>query len=180
MNVFEYRAKRFNSSEWVYGQLIYQESRKEAFVLRDIGLSPIAIEAAKAIKVDSDTVCVKVGYAKNGDPVYEGDVVESCSWNEFFCKDGVTLEPFIRKFVVMFKDCRAVLKEIFDDGNLIAETSALFNLDDVSDLVVKGNLIDDPKLSPITFNEYCEKIKFEKPEVNYVKTNSVQSSVHPL
>lgn len=176
MNVFEYRAKRFNSSEWVYGQLIYQESSKEAFVLRDIGLSLIS----KAIKVDPDTVCVKVGYAKNGDPVYEGDVVESCSWNDFFCKDGVTLEPFIRKFVVMFKDCRAVLKEIFDDGNWIAETSALFNLDDVSDLVVKGNLIDDPKLSPITFNEYCERIKLEKPEVNYVKANPVQSSVYPL
>ena len=175
MNVFEYRAKQFNSSEWVYGQLIliYQEPRKEAFIIRDMGLSPI-------IKVDPDTVCVKVGYAKNGDPVYEGDVVESCSWNEFFCKDDVTLEPFIRKFVVMFKDCRAFLKEIFDDGNWITETSALFNLDDVSDLVVKGNLIDDPKLSPITFNEYCEKIKFEKPEVNYVKTNPVQSSVHPL
>lgn len=162
MKVFEYRAKPIDSVEWTYGQLLYNESRDEHFIIRKLGLSPLAIEVAKScVRVKPDTICLRVGMTKDGEPVYEGDVVESRSWNEYFSRDGLTMEPFVRKFVVLFKEHKAVLKEIYNEGTFFVETAA-FDVDDVSDLVVTGNIIDNPELAPISFREYVKNLESEK------------------
>lgn len=163
MQVFNYRGKSLKDGEWVYGQLLYNDATDTAIIVKRFDGSPIAMNvAAHAVRVDKDTVCVQVGTAKNGDPVFEGDVVESTSWNEYFSDGSGVMKPFVRKFVVGYKECKAVLVEIFNTDNRFVETSAVFNLDDVSDLVVDGNLIDNPEMAPEKFDEYLEKIKSGK------------------
>lgn len=163
MQVFNYRGKSLKDVEWVYGQLLYNDATDTATIVKRFDGSPIAMNvAAHAVRVDKDTVCVQVGTAKNGDPVFEGDVVESTSWNEYFSDGSGVLKPFVRKFVVGYKECKAVLVEIFNTENRFVETSSLFNLDDVSYLIVDGNLIDNPEMAPEKFDTYLEKIKSGK------------------
>lgn len=163
MQVFNYRGKSLKDGEWVYGQLLYNDATDTAIIVKRFDGSPIAMNvAAHAVRVNKDTVCVQVGTAKNGDPVFEGDVVESASWNEYFSDGSGVMKPFMRKFVVGYKECKALLVEIHETENGFLETSAVFNLDDVSDLVVDRNMIDNPEIAPEKFDEYLKKIKSRK------------------
>lgn len=163
MQVFNYRGKSLKNGEWIYGQLLYNDANDTAIIVKRFDENPISMNvAAHAVMVDKDTVCVQVGTAKNGDPVFEEDVVESTSWNEYFSDGSGVMKPLARKFVVGYKGCNAVLVEIFNSDDKFVETSAVFNLGDVSDLVVDGNFIDNPEMAPEKFEEYLEKIKSGK------------------
>jgi len=74
---------------------------------------------------------------KNGKEIYEGDIVESSDWNEFFSnKDGI-LNPFIRKFEIVFYKSAFCLKE---------NKSECFFTIDKSDLIAIGNIHENPEL----------------------------------
>jgi hypothetical protein len=67
------------------------------------------------IEVIPETVCEYTGLKdKNGKQIFEGDIVECCSWNEFFSKDGKPLEAFRRRFVVEHHNGCMRLREDYD------------------------------------------------------------------
>ena len=53
-------------------------------------------------------------FDKNGKQIFEGDIVECCSWNEFFSKDGKPMEAFKRKFKVEHHNGCMRLREDYD------------------------------------------------------------------
>lgn len=69
----------------------------------------------EAQRVIPETVCEFTGLEdKNGKQIFEGNVVECCSWNEFFSKNNEPLKPFQRKFVVAHHNGCMRLREDYD------------------------------------------------------------------
>ena len=55
---------------------------------------------------------------KNGKRIFEGDIVECVSWNEYFSKDGKPMEPF-REWDIICNGDIVVIGNIHDDPQLI-------------------------------------------------------------
>ena len=137
----EFRGKRIDNGEWVYGDLEYSRIADAAFIHT---YGPTKAYAGQ-FRVDPETVGQYVGEKdKDGNRIFEGDVVECVSWNEYFSDPttGKVMEPFRRRMEVVFMAGGFKLVEHLPQPckdnvwNMIVE----------GDLTVIGNIHDNPEL----------------------------------
>ena len=79
---------------------------------------------------------------KNGKRIFEGDIVECVSWNEYFSKDDKPMEPFRRKMFVDYRKGGFKIVEPMPEPMKDNEWDIICN----GDIVVIGNIHDDPQL----------------------------------
>ena len=79
---------------------------------------------------------------KNGKKIYEGDIVECVSWNEYFSMDGKLMEPFRRKMHVEFRNGGFKMIEPMPEPLEAHAWDIIYN----GDIVVIGNIHDNPEL----------------------------------
>lgn len=133
-----FRGKRTDNGQWVYG--FYSNTKGEN------GRFHYIQNENSNVRVNPATVGQYTGLNdKNGNRIFEGDIVECVSWNEYF-SDPTTfkvMEPFRRKMEVVFMAGGFKLVEHLPQPckdnvwNMIVE----------GDLTVIGNIHDNPKLT---------------------------------
>lgn len=115
----KFRGKRLNSSEWVYGSLLWHES--EPMIMAFNG----DVLASDVYYVDPDTVGQYTGLRdKNGEEIYEDDIVEVkifgravVEWDENrFVADG---DGFTFNRIAGITDSVSVIGNIIDNPELI-------------------------------------------------------------
>ena len=137
-----YRGKKDYGDEWVFGQLITVENNPDHTIIatsfKREGLDYIVPDFHF---VNPDTLSkFTTLYDKDNNPIYEGDIVECNSWNEYF-RDlfGDVLKPFIRKFIVVWRYGKFELEERYE-GTVMQPS--YFAINDSKDLKVIGNIFD--------------------------------------
>ena len=131
-----FRGKRTDGGEWVYGYL-YQDGL--------IGCNIFQTNPhLAAYIVDPSTVGQYTGLTdKNGKKIFEGDIVECVSWNEFFSDGfGKPIEALRRKMEVAFHNGAFRMKESYPYGIEPTYWGLIFN----GDIDVIGNIHDNPEL----------------------------------
>lgn len=151
MRPIRFRGKKFNN-EWAYGSLIidkYERSDGEvfdvAFIAKNLPCDEQSDDmwVAKMKRVKVDTICQFTGlHDKDGKDIYEGDIVECVSWNEYFSKDGQPMEPFRRKMYVDFRKGAFVMVEPMPEPLQDHECPIIYN----GDITIIGNRFDNPGL----------------------------------
>jgi len=131
-----FRAKCIASNKWLYGDLRHH---KDDVCIFEHG-------GNKGEQVKHDTIGQFVGLKdKNGKEIYDGDIVECVSWNEYFSKDGHPMEPFRRKMYVDFRSGGFKMVEPMPEQIKDNEWDIICN----GDIVIIGNIHDDPQLIDI-------------------------------
>ena len=137
-----YRGKKYYGDEWIFGQLIKVEKDKDHTIIatsfKRVGLNDIVPDFHF---VNPDTLSkFTTLYDKDNNPIYEGDIVECNSWNEYFRDlSGDILKPFIRKFIVVWRYGKFELEERYE-GTVMQPS--YFVINDSKDLKVIGNIFD--------------------------------------
>ena len=137
-----YRGKKDYGDEWVFGQLITVENNPDHTIIatsfKREGLDDIVPDFHF---VNPDTLSkFTTLYDKDNNPIYEGDIVECNSWNEYFRDSfGDVLKSFIRKFIVVWRYGKFELEERYE-GTVMQPS--YFAINDSKDLKVIGNIFD--------------------------------------
>ena len=133
MRQIRFRAQDVASNKWIYGDLRHHKDDVCIFVQG----------GTKGEQVKRDTVCQFAGVKdKDGQDIYEGDIVECVSWNEYFSKDGQPMEPFRRKMYVDFRKGAFVMVEPMPEPLQDHEWPIIYN----GDITIIGNRFDNPEL----------------------------------
>ena len=141
MREIRFRAKTIKGGQWIEGDLFRA------------GTEPSDGEFAISYwddedgwmndNVRPDTIGQFTGcYDKNHNRIFEGDIVECVSWNEYFSKDGQPMEPFRRKMYVDFRKGGFKMVEPMPEPMKDNEWDIICN----GDIVIIGNIYDDPQL----------------------------------
>ena len=141
-----YRAKEPGKNEWKFGQILnYDLGNGESRVTLIEGFSIVNNEIrASFVTIDQNTLCMFTDLRdRTGNEIYEGDIVECCSWNEYFSDSSGVMKPFIRKFVVVWFNGAFMLEERYD-GTILPPSH--FEIHDSTDLKVIGNIFDNEDL----------------------------------
>ena len=96
MREIKFRAQDIASNKWLFGDLRHH---KDDVCIFDQG-------GTKGEQVKCETVGQYTGLKdKNDKPIYEGDIVECVSWNEYFTNPatGEVMQPVRRKMFVDFR-----------------------------------------------------------------------------
>lgn len=132
MRDIEFRGKRVKTGEWIYG---YLASDDEICDINEI--------ATPRRDVDKDTIGEYTGCNdKYGKKIYEGDIVECISWNEYFSLDGKPMEPLRRKMYIKFSDGGF---KMIDPSPYLKRYNA-WEIINTGDIIVIGNIHDNPEL----------------------------------
>ena len=137
----EFRGKRIDNGEWVYGDLEYSRIADAAFIHT---YGPTKAYAGQ-FRVDPSTVGQYTSLSdKNGNKIFEGDVVECVSWNEYFSDPttGKVMEPFRRRMEVVFMAGGFKLVEHLPQPC----KDNIWNMIVEGDLIVIDNIHDNPEL----------------------------------
>ena len=135
----EFRGKRLDNDEWVYGDLMHDNHG---------GCYIYPLDAKNLYtenKVDPDTVGQFTGlHDKNNRGIYEGDIVECVSWNEYFTNPatGEVMQPFRRKMYVDFRKGGFKIVEPMPEPMKDNEWDIICN----GDIEIIGNIYDNPEL----------------------------------
>lgn len=139
-----YRAKEISTGRWVDGYLLKVEGRDETFIVDKFVQVEDRIVADNFRMIDPDTSSLFTNrYDKNGKPIFEGDIVESSSWNEHFTMNGNMLKPFVRRFVIEWKEFEFKLVEHYKDEVM---KPSEFYVGEANDIIVIGNKYDNPDM----------------------------------
>lgn len=141
--IIKFRGK-YESGEWIKGNLVcYQEDDGED-VTCIVGDRRNKVDACvEFTPVDPETVGQFTAlHDKNNRGIYEGDIVECVSWNEYFSKDGQPMEPFRRKMYVDFRKGAFVMVEPMPEPLQDHEWPIIYD----GDIEVIGNIFDNPEL----------------------------------
>lgn len=99
----------------------------------------------KGEQVKRDTVGQFTGLLdKNGKEIYEGDIVECVSWNEYFTnpETGEVMQPFRRKMCVDFRNGAFKMVEKMPEPMKDNVWDIIYN----GDIETIGNIHDNPEL----------------------------------
>ena len=139
--------------EWLFGRLVVAgadlsntfcivkngDMEMDGHHIRQVSDRPLYVDKES---IGEFTGCLD----KNSQKIFEGDIVECCSWNEFFSDgSGKPLEPFRRRAVVEFVNggFKLVERSKFDYTGMKLMT---WNVTDYSDIIVIGNKFENPEL----------------------------------
>ena len=137
-----YRGKKDSGDEWIFGQLITVENDPDHTIIatsfKRNGLDNIVPDFHF---VNQDTLSkFTTLYDKYNNPIYEGDIVECNSWNEYFRdSSGDILKPSKRKFIVVWRYGKFELEERYEGTVMHPSYFAIHNS---KDLKVIGNIFD--------------------------------------
>lgn len=134
MREIKFRGKSKRDGEWFYGNYYDKDTKGNTHIL--------TLERG-CLVIDPETVGQFTGLTdKNGQEIYEGDIVECVSWNEYFSKDGQPMEPFRRKMYVDFRKGAFVMVEPMQEPLSDNEWPIIYD----GDVIVIGNIHDNPEL----------------------------------
>ena len=129
-----YRAKEPGKNEWKFGQILNY----------DLGNGESRVTLIEGFSIVQNTLCMFTDLRdRTGKEIYEGDIVECCSWNEYFSDSSGVMKPFIRKFVVVWFNGAFMLEERYN-GTILPPSH--FEIHDSTDLKVIGNIFDNEDL----------------------------------
>lgn len=135
MREIKFRAQDIASNKWLFGDLRHH---KDDVCIFDQG-------GTKGEQVKRETVGQYTGLKdKNDKPIYEGDIVECVSWNEYFTNPatGEVMQPFRRKMYVDFRKGGFKMVEPMPYGIEAREWDIIYN----GDIEIIGNIHDNPEL----------------------------------
>lgn len=141
----KFRAKYFD--KWYFGNLVtrkaFDEQGNEHNVYILMGDS-IKDDMWLPIREEQyNTVGQFTGlHDKNCTEIYEGDIVECVSWNEYFSKDGQPMEAFRRKMYIDFRNGGFKMIEPMPTPLEDHVWDIIYN----GDIEVIGNIHDNPEL----------------------------------
>ena len=116
---------------WVYGDLVHNQKVTKK------GLEPRTMVGG--YEVVPESVGQFTGLTdKNNKEIYEGDIVECVSWNEYFSKDGQPMEHFRRKMYVDFRKGGFKMVEPMPEPMTDNVWDIIFN----GDIVIIGNIYE--------------------------------------
>ena len=133
MREIKFRGISKETNEWVFGYYIVAA-----------GMPFISVFGAREpILIIPETLGQYTGIKdKNDKEIYEGDIIECVSWNEFFSNDGKPMEALRRKMEVVFYNGAFKMKESFSYGVPSHYWDIICN----GDVEIIGNIYDNPKL----------------------------------
>lgn len=138
----EFRGQCVLNGEWLYGDLEYSRNDKDVARIHTYKEDG---SYSRQYTVDPDTVGQYTGLKdKNDKPVYEGDIVECVSWNEYFTNpaNGEVMQPFRRKMFVDYRNGGFKMVEQMPEPMKDNEWDIICN----GDIVIIGNIHDNPEL----------------------------------
>lgn len=143
-----FRGKCISDNSWVYGKTLIQHNLTHEIRISDYSVKAQAYTEAR---IKTETLGQYTGLKdKNDVPIYEGDIVECVSWNEFFTDtEGRTIEALQRRMEVVFYEGAFCMKEDYHDPIITPNywdlrSDSRFSIS--GDLKVIGNIFDNPEL----------------------------------
>lgn len=156
MREIQFRAKPCyddgKQNAWVYGTFQYIAQRRFNPGESDNGTLEPRQDKGRIIDLngtETEVICYTLGQFtgcldKNKNRIYEGDIVECVSWNEYFSnpKTDEVMQPFRRKMFVDYRKGGFKMVEPMPEPMKDNELDIICN----GDIIVIGNIYDNPEL----------------------------------
>ena len=147
MRKTKFRGKDSLTGEWRFGDLLTVDD--EVFIIPEGGMGMdghhIRQSIDRPLEVEPETVGEYTGCLdKDKKEIFEGDIVECVSWNEYFSDSttGKTMEPFRRTMKVAFLNGGFKMVEPMPSPMKDNVWDIIFN----GDIIVIGNIHENPGL----------------------------------
>lgn len=149
MRSIKFRGKSKKDGSWAYGFYVLAEVRhigtcvQRPYIMHINGSGGMLYVSDRTLVLEDTVGQYTELKDKTGKEIYEGDIVECVSWNEFFSDgSGKPMESFRRKMVVKFYNGAFKMVEEFPE---LMEPS-YWDLTYNGDVVIIGNIYDNPEL----------------------------------
>ena len=143
-----FRGKCISDNSWVYGKTLIQHNLTHEIRITDYSVKDQVYTEAR---IKPETLGQYTGLKdKNDVPIYEGDIVESVSWTEFFTTNsGEILKALRRPMLIVFHEGAFCMMEDYHDSTIPPnywDLRSNSNFSVSGDLRAIGNVFDNPEL----------------------------------